>query len=140
MSWNKVRLAALNGLASQGRMMAASPQHFTFSVDGKTLYFLAPATKEETTSTLLKIDYEEVTEQVATPTKVLSLQQKGKDARVFSREEELQRERQRVTSVGITSYEYDTSAQQLLFTSAGQLYRYKENSLNVIFCVTISIT
>lgn len=121
-------MAALKGLTTQGRMMATCPQNFTFSTDGKTLYFLAPATKEDTTCTLLKIDYETVTEQVATPVRVLSLQQKGKDARMFSREEELQRERQRVTSLGITSYEYDRSAQQLLFTSAGQLYRYNETS------------
>lgn len=137
MSWTDLARVVLNGVATQGRLLAASPQHFTFSGDGQSLYFLAPP-QRETTSTLLKIDLKATNEQLATPTRVLNIEQRGKDARMFSREEELQRERQRVTSVGITSYDYHKPSSQLLFTSAGQLYRYKENSDNVNIKNTIN--
>ena len=131
MNWSELSRLVFEGFATQGRLQASSPQRFSFSGNGnRYVYFLAP-TRGKTSSVIHKIDCDEISGHLASTSKVMNMVQKSKDAQIFSKEEELQRERQRVTSVGITSYEYDSQSGHFLFTTAGQLYRCHEENDSV---------
>ena len=109
-----------------------APNNFTFS-DTK-LYFLAvPEGRGEYTLFYVDLKATEACElssiiQTAPWHQLLDLTGL-RPFQGFSREEELLRERKRLGSFGITSYEYDRNSRSILFPACSSLYMCKDQVL-----------
>lgn len=133
-SWSELLAAvkATRSLCLSGRQSTRTPNNFTFS-DTK-LYFLAlPENRSE--YTLFYVDLKPG-EQGEQPAIVPSAQwhllldlDSLRPFQGFSREEQLLRERKRMGSFGITSYEYDKNSRSILFPACSSLYMCRDHVL-----------
>lgn len=123
-SWRDLQLAVKRTKCIQQNLANRLPHSFTFC-DNK-LYFLAvPSGSRENT-----IHYVNLPEQVPQASPPLESQPwkpvldsfKFSPFTGFSREEQLLRERKRLGSFGITSYDFDDSQRRFLFSASNGLY------------------
>lgn len=140
-SWIDLISTVKTSRSLHSRRSIRTPNNFTFS-DSK-LYFLAlPENRSE--YTLFYVDLRQgengnrTAGRVEVPTwhLLLDLDSLG-PFQGFSREEQLLRERKRMGSFGITSYEYDKNSRSILFPACSSLYMCKDHvlpsvSINVI--------
>ena len=116
-----------------------TPNNFTFS-DTK-LYFLAlPEGRSEYTLFYVDLKVNETDEKLPIPTASwhLLLDLDGlRPFQGFSREEELLRERKRLGSFGITSYEYDKNSRSILFPASSSLYMCRDHVLPSVSVVLV---
>ena len=131
-SWSEL-LAAVKATRNLSYGQSSrTPNNFTFS-DSK-LYFLAlPEGRSE--YTLFYVDLKinegyELSGIIPTAPWHQLLDLDGlRPFQGFSREEELLRERKRLGSFGITSYEYDKNSRSILFPACSSLYICKDHVL-----------
>lgn len=133
-SWRELHRAVKQTRALQQNFVNRIPHSFTFS-KGK-LYFLA-LPKGSRENTLHYIDLPEqrhneansLTDLITIPNWNPVLDAfKISPFSGFSREEQLLRERKRLGSFGITSYEFDQSSQKFLFPASNGLYTCSDTS------------
>lgn len=131
-SWCELLTAVKATRTLSLRQSTRTPNNFTFS-DTK-LYFLAlPENRSEYTLFYVDLKPGEQAEQLAvTPTASWHLLLDLDSLRPFqgfSREEQLLRERKRLGSFGITSYEYDKNSRSILFPACSSLYMCRDHVL-----------
>lgn len=131
-SWSELLAAVKQTRSLSGRQSSRTPNNFTFS-DTK-LYFLAlPEKRSEYTLFYVVLKNGEQNQQspvIATASWHLLLDLDGlRPFQGFSREEQLLRERKRMGSFGITSYEYDKNSRSILFPACSSLYMCKDHVL-----------
>lgn len=133
-SWSEL-LAAVKSARSRclaGRQSSRTPNNFTFSET--KLYFLAlPEDRSEYTLFYVELKSGEQGQQLGVvPTAKWHLLLDLESLRPFqgfSREEQLLRERKRMGSFGITSYEYDKNSRSILFPACSSLYMCRDHVL-----------
>ncbi|KAL6054462.1 Dipeptidyl peptidase 9 [Balamuthia mandrillaris] len=122
------QLLELVDSAIETRTPAGLPGHFTFHPTRPYLYFLGRPAGGSGQQTLY---FAELPKGPATDASVPdakweplidTLALSGGGEKKLSREEELLRERMRITSFGITSYSFDSASQQFLVPAAGSLF------------------
>lgn len=124
-NWKELHSAVKQTRALQQNFVNRIPHSFTFSKD--KLYFLA-VPKGSRENTLHYIDLPNNDTNPVTDLATLPKWNPVLDAFTispfagFSREEQLLRERKRLGSFGITSYEFDQSSQKFLFPASNGLY------------------
>ena len=131
-SWLELLAAVKASRSLSGRQSSRAPNNFTFS-DTK-LYFLSlPEQRSE--YTLFYVDLKPK-EQLDHVTNIATAQwhllldlDSLRPFQGFSREEQLLRERKRMGSFGITSYEYDKNSRSILFPACSSLYMCKDHVL-----------
>ena len=131
-SWPELLKAVKTTRSISGRQSSRTPNNFTFS-DAK-LYFLAlPENRSEYTLFYVYLKpKEQIDDQAIVPLAQWHLLLDLDSLRPFqgfSREEQLLRERKRMGSFGITSYEYDKNSRSILFPACSSLYMCRDHVL-----------
>lgn len=127
-TWKDLQFAVRATRSVQQKLVNRIPNSFTFS--GHRLYFLAaPSNSRENT-----IQYVDVpgggcsTGECLEWTTLLHLETRRFSG--FSREEQLMRERKRLGSFGITSYDYHSDSGRFLFAASNKLHTCVDDTSN----------
>lgn len=124
-TWKDLQFAVRATRSIQQKLISRIPNSFTFS--GHRLYFLAaPRNSRENT-----IQYVDIIPGVGAAecvewTTLLHLETRQFTG--FSREEQLMRERKRLGSFGITSYDYHNGSGRFLFAASNRLHTCVDDS------------
>ena len=129
LTWRELQLTVKHTKAVQQGLANRVPHSFTFC-DNK-LYFLAvPRSSRE--NTIHYIDIPEGCSGDGAPSHsydwkpVVDVASKFASFAGFSREEQLLRERKRLGSIGITSYDFDDTQRKFLFSASGGLFTFTD--------------
>jgi dipeptidyl-peptidase 9 len=121
-SWKDLQYAVRASRSVQQKLINRIPNSFTFS--GNRLYFLAvpPNSRENT------IHYVDIPSQEASCSGEcldwVPLLDINRPFVGYSKEEQLLRERKRLGSFGITSYDYNNMSRRFLFSSSNSLHTF----------------
>ena len=128
-TWKDLQFAVRATRSVQQKLISRIPNSFTFS--GRRLYFLAaPRNSRENTIQYVDIPCGGGAAECLEWTTLLHLETRQFTG--FSREEQLMRERKRLGSFGITSYDYHNGSGRFLFAASNRLHTCIDDSCNKV--------